>query len=126
MNMVYTYDDATYSDLYKDARGTRPSADERRAWAAMTPDEKQVEWEALCCELDREQEREREGHDRAWNAWIDRMFELAATLETSVGDAIRQDVKAAEVGGDYGYYCFREGLSYDREAYIKATVENQG
>lgn len=75
MKMTYTYDDATYSDLYKDARGIRPSADELRAWAAMTPDDKQVEWEALCCELDRELERERGGHDRALNAWIDRMFE---------------------------------------------------
>ena len=124
--MTYTYDDQTVSDLHKDAYGTRPGATFMRVWKGLSPDDKQGLWEAMCIELDREQEREREGHDRAWNAWIDRMFELAATQEISVGDAIRQDVKAAEVGGDYGYYCFREGLSYDREAYIKATVEYQG
>ena len=124
--MTYTYDDQTVSDLHKDAYGTRPGATFMRVWKGLSPDDKQGLWEAMCIELDREQEREREGHDRAWNAWIDRMFELAATQEISVGDAIRQDVKAAEVGGDYGYYCFREGLSYDREAYIKATVECQG
>ena len=123
--MTYTYDDQTVSDLHKDAYGTRPGATFMRVWKGLSPDDKQGLWEAMCIELDREQEREREGHDRAWNAWIDRMFELAATQEISVGDAIRQDVKAAEVGGDYGYYCFREGLSYDREAYIKATVECQ-
>jgi hypothetical protein len=80
----------------------------------------------MCIELDRLQERELEGHDRAWSSWIDRMFDLAIAQEISVGDAIRRHVKAAGVGGDYGYYCFREGLSYDREAYIKATVEDQG
>jgi hypothetical protein len=126
MNMVYTYDDATVSDLHKDAYGTRPGATFMRVWKGLSPDDKQGLWEAMCIELDRELEREREGHDRAWNSWIDRMFELAAAQEISVGDAIRQHVKAADVGGDYGYYCFREGLSYDREAYIKATVEYQG
>jgi len=124
--MTYTYDDATVSDLHKDAYGTRPGAVFMRVWKGLSPDDKQGMWESMCIELDRLQERELEGHDRAWSSWIDRMFDLAIAQEISVGDAIRRHVKAADVGGDYGYYCFREGLSYDREAYIKATVEDQG
>jgi len=123
---TYTYDDQTVSDLHKDAYGTRPGARFMQLWKGLSPDDKQGMWESMCIELDRLQERELEGHDRAWSSWIDRMFDLAIAQEISVGDAIRQHVKAADVGGDYGYYCFREGLSYDREAYIKATVEDQG
>ena len=48
---MFTFDDNLYSDLYKDVYGFRPRgcAD---AWNKMSDEEKQVEWDHLCKQLE--------------------------------------------------------------------------
>ena len=46
--MTYTFDDSIVSDLHKDAYGFRPTAGFMRFWAALSPEQKQVEWEDMC------------------------------------------------------------------------------
>ena len=48
---TYTYEDYLYSDFHKDSLGFRPSKEMRDAWDAMTPDEKQNEWDRLAEEF---------------------------------------------------------------------------
>lgn len=48
----YTYDDNLYSDLYKDARGVRPTQEMIDYWnTKAVPKVKQKMWDMLCEEL---------------------------------------------------------------------------
>lgn len=59
MSGKYTYSDSCYSDLHKDARGSRPSFGNQAYWDELTPAEKQKQWDALCDELAQRQDQER-------------------------------------------------------------------
>ena len=54
--MLYTYDENLISDLHKAAYGIRPTATFRECWYAMTPLQKQYEWEYLCKLVDEKEE----------------------------------------------------------------------
>jgi len=52
MTTTYTYSTELWSDLYKDARGFRPSPKEYHNWLMnYSPDEKQVIWDGLLAEM---------------------------------------------------------------------------
>ena len=53
MTTTYTYSTELWSDLHKDARGYRPSAQDYYNWLNYSPDEKQVIWDGLLAELQR-------------------------------------------------------------------------
>jgi len=121
---TYTYDDQTVSDLHKDAYGFRPGAVFMQAWKGMSPDAKQGMWDFLCSELEREMEQEKLAQLRSYELWVYLMTKTAKEKGVTFAEAVRQDVAEADVNGDYGYYCFQNGLSYDQELPIKAIVES--
>lgn len=123
--MEYTFDDATVSDLHKDAYGFRPGATFMQAWKGMSPDAKQGMWDFLCSELESEMEREKLFETRSYEFWVHMMTKTAKEKGISFQEAIRQDVEEYQVNGDYGYYCFQNGLAYDRELEIKRIVEGE-
>jgi hypothetical protein len=86
----YTYSDELVSDLHKDAYGFRPQLYFWEGWAAMTPDQKQVEWDRL---VDLMTERDQEEQERQARAMLDAELELTRIMETVPGstraDAVR-------------------------------------
>jgi hypothetical protein len=54
----YTYSDSCYSDLHKDARGTRPSFGNVEYWESLSPAEKQKQWDGLIEEMNERHENE--------------------------------------------------------------------
>ena len=49
---MYTYDDNTFSDLFKEVYGFRPRTDSWADWTSRTTRQKQELWNALCDELE--------------------------------------------------------------------------
>ena len=49
---MYTYDDNTFSDLFKEVYGFRPRTDSWADWTSRTPRQKQELWNALSDELE--------------------------------------------------------------------------
>lgn len=111
----FTYDDDTFSDLHKDAYGFRPRGAAYARWEAMTPAEKQAEWDYLCNVLERNQLEERRQELEAAIAFERRVEE---TIKTGAGDretAIRWIKDAENVLGDYDEndaLCWAVGLPF--------------
>ena len=80
MTTTYTYSDELFSDFHKEAFGFRPSSDQMARWNAMSPDEKQDEWDYL--------DRSRENNMALEKAEADRAvmkFERWLEAEITVG-----------------------------------------
>ena len=114
--MTYTYDDNLISDLHKDCWGTRPSVYYMSTWKAMTPDQKQGEWEYMCAQLEENEIREAEAEQKAYDAWTSHIFNIMSLCNCTRADAIRYDMMAEDVGNDIGHYCYRKGLAFRRES----------
>ena len=82
---VYTFDENTISDLYKDARGFRPGEYWLNQWNASTEEEKQTTWDSLIVELEEEIERVRQMEEAAIKD-----FESAINLNVALGAADRK------------------------------------
>lgn len=95
---TFTYDEDTFSDLYKDVYGFRPRG--HRFYDA-TPEEKQEIWDDLCDSLDREIINDRR---RYWEAGVRFEKRVEETIKAGAGDretAIRWIKDAEDVLGDY-------------------------
>lgn len=110
--MAYTYSEELYSDLHKDARGTRPGQMGFDYWNSLLPAEKQRQWDALIVEMNQRHEEEARQEALA----IERV-EAQLTYWISIGagnreTAIRWLHEAEDTNGDGDYLCFRLGLPY--------------
>lgn len=115
--MTYTFDATLISDLYKDTYGFRPRELFWNDWDAASDDEKQVIWDNLCCELDKELARE-----KAEQALTVKLFEklVTACLENGTADrdtALERVIESLGLdefdlrhGGSY--ICYELGLPY--------------
>jgi hypothetical protein len=116
--MTYTFDENIVSDLYKDARGHRPTEVFWILWNTYSDAQKQEEWDSLCREVSEELDRERQAEARAALALTERlekMYELGATSEVQ---ALKWIIEAEEFDSfdlQYGadYFCYHFGLSYN-------------
>ena len=85
----YTYNDNCYSDLHKDARGSRPSFGNQAYWDELDPAEKQKQWDQLVLEMNQrhadEQLEERRNIDR-FEYWIRNTIETVQQLDLLVAD----------------------------------------
>ena len=113
---MFTYDDALYSDLHKDARGVRPGNSGFDYWESLSPAEKQTQWDGLIREMnqrfDDEQSEQKSAIER-FEAQIQAWIKAGAkTRET----AIRWIHDAEDTNGDGDYLCYRLGLPY---GYVK-------
>lgn len=117
---TYTYDDRLISDLHKDARNFRPTADYMARWRAKTPDEKQREWDGLCAFLDEQLRIEARQKEEAVKDFEDR---VAHALELGAVDreaAVKWIAQAENAEPFYGNeeLEWKLGLPY---GYIKET-----
>jgi hypothetical protein len=115
--MVFTYDDGLYSDLHKDARGSRPGESGMEYWNSLAPAEKQVQWDSLIREMDQNYAEDLAAKKLAvdrFETQIQHWINLGAQTRES---AIRWFHDAEDTGGDNEYLCYRLGLPY---GYINA------
>jgi hypothetical protein len=114
---MYTFDDNTVSDLFKDVRGFRPSEYFWEEWTQAPADVKQMIWDNLCNELEDEMAREREAEARALADFGQSIVDNINLGADSIETAIRWMLEAEELtqhdlayGADYVAWKF--GLSY--------------
>tara|TARA_B100001939_G_scaffold333391_1_gene333309 strand:- start:4720 stop:5238 length:519 start_codon:yes stop_codon:yes gene_type:complete len=106
-------------DAYKDAHGHRPrfmdfdsmSMDELKTLADRISDE-------VAEAIKEEEEREANAYT-AWKAHLKGLMDMGAK---NLKQALLWDLDAEGVGDDYGYYCFRKGISYRKERLVKRVV----
>lgn len=109
----YTFSEELLSDLYKDVFGSRPSQDYYRAWDAWTDNERQEEWDWLVRALDQEIEREKVREAEAileFEARVDMALRMGAKDRAA---ALRWIMQGSEADGDWGYFCYLNGLPYN-------------
>jgi hypothetical protein len=114
---MYTFDDNTVSDLFKDVRGFRPSEYFWEEWTQAPADVKQMIWDNLCNELEDEMARERDREARALadfgQSIVDNITRGADSIETAIRwmlDAEQMTAHDLMYGADY--VAFHYGLSY--------------
>lgn len=123
--MQHTFDESIVSDLHKDAYGFRPSGDWWARWRGMDADSKQIEWEYMCREVEREEIRHRAAQQRSLDAWSSEMHRLAREQDQPLGEVVRRDMVKLGADGDVGYYCFLHGISHGEEGAIRDILEAQ-
>lgn len=112
---TYSYDEDCYSDLHKDAYGFRPRLSQWQAWEAMTPDEKEEEWNFLISVMQRRQEEERARQVRCVAEFEARVETVIASGANDRKTAIRWLFDAEQdeyLKFDPDYYCYTYGLPY--------------
>ena len=110
--MAYTYDDVTYSDLHKDARGHRPSIGGYAAWDEATPDQKQAIWDGLLVELDERTANEAREEAAAVHDLEIRIQDLMMSGAKDRSMAIRWLHEAYDTQGDTGFLEYYLGVPY--------------
>ena len=112
MTATYTYDFYSFSDLYKDAFGRRPS-NYFYEWLAKAADEEcQAEWDFLCRTAD---QRELDRQQEEASALESLKAQLAKTMaenKVNVATAIRWLGDAYAAKGDCQYLDYRLGVKY--------------
>ena len=118
---TYTYDIDSFSDLYKESHGFRPSAGFYERLDRSSPDELQAEWDYLLKVLDinlREEERQQaEAHEEL----MVRLELLAASNKVDVKTVIRWFHDAESTNGDNEYLDYRLGVKYGTVASLLAA-----
>lgn len=109
---MFTFDDDTYPDLYKDAYGIRPGIDNYLWWKSAGDQEKQEHWDYLVAVM-----QEREAEDRlAEQAAIEHFEELVTRImaagRTDRATVLRWLMDAGNYQGDWDYMCYGHGLPY--------------
>jgi hypothetical protein len=108
-NTTYTFDDATYSDLYKEAFGFRPR---QSGWYTLPDAEKQREWDSLIDIAQRQALEEEMQEQKAALEFESRIQELIAYGAGDREAAIRWVADAYEVNGDLDCLAYKLGLPY--------------
>ena len=106
----YTFDDNTFSDLYKDAYGYPPSL--KNKYYTAIPSLKQKIWDQVLDDLDHEFDRLREHELRKIKEFEE---QILSTMEMGAPDrltAIRWLVSMIDHGGDHDYVAFKLGIPY--------------
>jgi hypothetical protein len=115
---TYTFDGDIVGDLHKDAFGFRPSQNWWADWQSMNDEGKQQEWDSLLVALERAIAEEK---SREQGAVIRFEMLVDATIATGAktrADAIRWMMDAADVGGDVGFFEWKQGIPY---GYVSKT-----
>ena len=114
---TYTYSDSCYSDLHKDARGSRPSFGNQAYWDELSPAEKQKQWDALVEELADRQEQEKLEERRAidrFEYWICNTIESGAADRAEALRLILEQAAAEELpyAFDVEHFEWQQGLPF--------------
>jgi hypothetical protein len=118
--MTYTYDENSWSDLHKDARGHRPSGEWYEMIDTATPAEKQEVWDRLIAELEERNKIEADIEREAVLAFEQKVDALLTCGAKTRCEAIRWLVDACAgahnedgmVKYDPDYFCYLNDLPY--------------
>lgn len=116
--MTYTFDENIISDLYKDARGFRPSEYFWEEWTQVGDEGRQQIWDSLCDELTETMDREKRYQAQAMFDLferLDNMYELGAQSEVQALKWIIEAEKFSSFDLLYGadHFCYHFGIAYD-------------
>lgn len=113
--VAFTYNDNIYSDLYKEARGSRPSFGNQAYWDELPPAEKQKQWDLLVAEMNQrhedEQLEERRCIDR-FEYWIRNTIEMGAVNRAQALTWILDAAAAEDPGFDVEHFEWQQGLPF--------------
>ena len=110
---MYTFDDNIVSDLHKDAYGCRPGEYFWSSWTSSSDAKKQVIWDNLIADLDREMEREREAQAAAIVSFEKRILDtMSVVVSADRGDVIRYFADMEDCNDDLEYLEYRMGIPY--------------
>ena len=115
---------AMYSDIHKDAYGSRP-----RNWEEITQktDAELIEdIEYLSKIAEREMEEERKAEVAAKLRWEEHIARLMQESNVNRATALRWDMEAMDADGDVGFYIFLWGMSYSLEDELRTELKNCG
>ena len=104
MSAVYTFDEDCISDLHKDAYGFRPGEYWFKAWATMTDDEKQVEWDSLVAAMGRREDERKADEQVGIKRFEQSVTDTIATGASDRATAIRWMMDGADANGDVEYF----------------------
>lgn len=105
MAKVYTFDEATVSDLHKDVYGHRPSVGFWGNWNLLSDDDKQKEWDSLIIELEYSIEIEKRIQNNAVINFEERIEKaINLVLGSTRQDAIRIIIQAEDIENDVKHY----------------------
>lgn len=127
--MTYTYDDDLYSDLHKEAHGFRPREFSYRAWNAMSPAEKQEEWDWLltCVKTAAETAAKAEANSvKDFRVRVEMLMSAGATDRATAIRWLAESMDCLNEDGtiDGGYFCFKMGLPYSMEKEFACISKN--
>lgn len=112
-NTNYTYCDDLVWDLHKDAYNHRPSQGFWEAWAAMTPDQKQEQWDRMIDAMNLSIKEEQEQQRRAIVDLEDRIKCMQSTIVGSTReDCIRYLHDVHQTNGDTEFLEYHLGVPY--------------
>lgn len=115
--MTYTYSEQLYSDLYKDARGYRPTAENIAFWDSLTQDSKQSYWDSLILEMEANEENVRKQKARAeteFESEVEKLLKLGAVnRDAAISIMVHFRDDKEYIYGDPDYLCFLLHLPYN-------------
>ena len=112
---------AIYSDIHKDAAGSRP-----RDWAAIqlkSNEELLEDIEYFSKVADEEIERERAAQAEQKKLWEAHIAGIMRDNNVDRATALRWDMDAMDVNGDMGYYVFLWNMDYQLENELLAMLK---
>ena len=112
---------AIYSDIHKDATGSRP-----RDWAAIqlkSNEELLEDIEYFSKVADEEIERERAAQAEQKKLWEAHIAGIMRDNNVDRATALRWDMDAMDVNGDMGYYIFLWNMDYQLENELLAMLK---
>jgi hypothetical protein len=120
--MIFTYSDELYSDLHKDARGSRPGEIGNNYWNSLTPEKKQVQWDSLIVEMNERYEEEKLEERRAidrFEYWINNTIESGAKDRDQAIQWILDAERLEDSQYDIEHFEWKQGLPF---GYLKGLV----
>ena len=112
---------AIYSDIHKDATGSRP-----RDWAAIqlkSNEELLEDIEYFSKVADEEIERERAAQAEQKKLWEAHIAGIMRDNNVDRATALRWDMDAMDVNGDMGYYIYLWNMDYQLENELLAMLK---
>ena len=112
---------AIYSDIHKDATGSRP-----RDWAAIqlkSNEELLEDIEYFSKVADEEIERERAAQAEQKKLWEAHIAGIMRDNNVDRATALRWDMDAMDVNGDMGYYIYLWNMDYMLENELRAMLK---
>jgi len=127
---THTYSDDIISDLHKDARGFRPSEYFWEEWTQSPACAKQIIWDQLCDELERNMAEEARQQAKAIARLHNRINDTKAIGAANTVEALKWIFEADELS-DYdlaygkSFVCYHYGLPYSCTEFPIETAINE-